>query len=318
MSSSNELFISVIIPHLNQPEGLSRCLSALEQQTYPRDRFEIIVVDNGSTLAPHSVVGHFEGVRLDQELTPGPGPARNRGVALAKGDVLAFVDADCRVDAGWLSAINRAFNALSAKSILGGDVRIDYLDSTRPTNLEAYESVFAYRQKEYIQKQGFSGTGNLAVRKCDFETIGTFAGIEAAEDRTWGRAAVKAGHRIVYIPDMIVFHRARESFGELVQKWDRHILHDYEDWIRHGRSRAVWLLRSGAVAGSAVADIRKIWRSERIQGVKTRFSAVSVLVRIRIYRAIKMVGLGLGSREAGSTLSWNRSAHSSLSKLRNR
>ena len=88
---------------------------------------------------------------------------------------------------------------------------------TAITALEAYESVFAYRFKLYIEEHGFSGTGNLVVRRADFKTIGPFRGIEVAEDIDWGQRARAAGYTFVYVPEMIVFHPARESIQEYVQ-----------------------------------------------------------------------------------------------------
>ena len=83
--------VSVIIPHLNQPAFLTRCLASLAaQQGAPA--FEVIVVDNGSKTLPEAQVAAFETARLMVEDTPGPGPARNRGVGAAKGEILAFID----------------------------------------------------------------------------------------------------------------------------------------------------------------------------------------------------------------------------------
>ena len=72
--------ISVVIPHLNQPEALEACLSSLEAQSLARCFFEIIVVDNGSVHIPRDIVANHSGTRLLRELQPGPGPARNFGV----------------------------------------------------------------------------------------------------------------------------------------------------------------------------------------------------------------------------------------------
>ena len=143
---------------------------------------------------------------------PGPGPARNRGVAKSSGEILAFTDADCTVDEGWLAAIVARLQNPQAKRILGGDVRIAVKDSKRLTQLEAYESIFQYRQEEYIRKFRFSGTGNLAVRRADFDNIGPFAGIDISEDRDWGRRAIALGYTIEYVPEMIVYHPARTAF----------------------------------------------------------------------------------------------------------
>jgi glycosyltransferase involved in cell wall biosynthesis len=275
--------ISVIIPHLNQPEHLRRCLASLAAQNYPRERFEVIAVDNGSAEPPTAALDELPGVRLEQEPTPGPGPARNRGVALARGEILAFIDADCTADPGWLAAVAGRFRSAVPRLILGGDVRIAYRDPNRLTALEAYESVFAYRQQEYITKKGFSGTGNLAVRRADFAAIGPFAGIEVAEDREWGHRAVAKGYRIAYVPEMIVFHPARETFAELCTKWDRHIGHEYVERTRAGRGRTSWLLRALAIAASPLADWHKVAFSQRLYGIRNRALAVAVLVRIRLW-----------------------------------
>src|SRR3954463_6677278 len=133
--------ISVVIPHLNQAESLRRCLASLSEQHGVRGPVEIIVVDNGSTPPPAEVCASFPGVVLLHQPMPGPGPARNMGVASAAGDLLAFIDADCGAREGWLSAIERRFAALPEVTILGGNVRILCQDSRNPTLIEAYESV---------------------------------------------------------------------------------------------------------------------------------------------------------------------------------
>ena len=138
--SMSDSGISVVIPHLNQPELLARCLASLAEGQRRPD--EIFVVDNGSRSLPAEVCAAHPGVVLLQEPTPGPGPARNRGIAAASGGILAFIDADCLADPGWLAAAGAAM-ADPADTILGGDVRIAYADPTRLTAIEAYESVYA-------------------------------------------------------------------------------------------------------------------------------------------------------------------------------
>ena len=87
--------ISVIIPHLNQADALEACLRSLDAQTLSRDLFEIIVVDNGSTVPPIDVIADHSGVRLEHEALPGPGPARNTGAACARGDILEPACTSC-------------------------------------------------------------------------------------------------------------------------------------------------------------------------------------------------------------------------------
>src|SRR6202171_6166504 len=203
--------ISVIIPHLNQPDGLEACLGSLYSQTLERSGFEVIVVDNGSTSLPRAVVERYPGTLLLQEWEPGPGPARNRGAEAASADIFAFTDSDCRAHPDWLNQALRTLQGAPQRTILGGDVQIWREPNTAITALEAYESVFAYRFKLYIEQHGFSGTGNLVMFREHFETIGPFAGIDVAEDMEWGQRACSAGFRFCYVPEMIVFHPARRS-----------------------------------------------------------------------------------------------------------
>lgn len=293
--------ISVIIPHLNQPDALEACLSCLQSQTLERATFEVIVVDNGSTSPPSAVIERYPGTLFLQEAKPGPGPARNRGVEAANSDVLAFIDSDCRAHSDWISSALRALQGAPQRTILGGDVQIWHDPSRGITAVEAYESVFAYRFKLYIEQHGFCGTGNLVVRKPDFYDIGPFRGIEVAEDVDWGRRARMAGYTFAYAPEMIVYHPARQSLRELFGKWDRHIQHAVNAGNQTVSWRARWVLRALAVLLSPAVDWTKITTSDRVRGFLPRIKAVAVLTATRFYRAYRMISLLLMPKK----LRWN-------------
>ena len=294
--------ISVIIPHLNQPEALESCLTSLDAQSLERSLFEVIVVDNGSASPPENIVAEHPGTRLLRELRPGPGPARNLGIQCATGENFAFIDADCRAQSNWLRNALLALNSSPEGTVLGGDVQIWREREETSTAIEAYESVFGYRFKLYIERHGFCGTGNLVVRRTDFAKVGPFAGINFAEDIEWGRRVRSAGLAFRYIPEMIVFHPARRSLKELYAKWDRHIQHflnmarDKPGW------RILWFARSIAVLGSPILDLAKVLTSDRIHGISTRLKAIVVLFAIRTHRAGKMLSLLIGSE----AVVWNR------------
>jgi glycosyltransferase involved in cell wall biosynthesis len=298
------MLISVIIPHLNQEEHLRVGLEALHAQTKVTAEIEIIVVDNGSTRLPELVCSAWPDVRLVSERIPGPGPARNRGIVEAQGDILAFIDADCRADPGWIAAIEAAF-ANPRTRIIGGDVRVGYENAAHPTFLEPYESIYSYRNNEHIA-EGFSGTGNLATLPSVAAKVGPFAGIEVAEDRDWGLRARAAGYAIQYVPEMIVFHPARKTFAELTRKWDRHIAHDYERVRSRPLAALRWLGRAIAVAGSPVFEFRTLLFSPRVSGPYERILAFLCLTRIRLYRGGRMIGVLLRGDELAVSNAWNR------------
>jgi len=298
------MLISVIIPHLNQEDYLKTGLDALQMQEGVKSAVEIIVVDNGSRRMPEHICSAYPNVSLVSEEVPGPGPARNKGVTFAKGDILAFIDADCRSHLRWLAAIERAFSD-PAIQIIGGDVQVDYADPARPAFWEPYEVIYSYRNNEHIA-EGFSGTGNLATRPEILRNVGPFARIEVAEDRDWGFRAGALGYTITYVPKMIVYHPARESFFELTHKWDRHIAHNFEDFATKPFGRLRWIGRIFAIAGSPVFEIPRVLRSDRISGVRERSLAFLCLNRIRLYRARRMLGLLLGGDGRASSGNWNR------------
>ncbi len=297
--------ISVIIPHFNQPDLLARCLGALHPQAAGAHTVEIIVIDNGSAVPPADVVARFPGVRLDREATPGPGPARNHGVALSAGEVLAFIDADCVAARDWLAVIAWSFDSDPAALVLGGDVQILHADPARPTMLEAYEAEFAYRMEHYIKRQNFTGTGNLAMRRGVFDRVGGFAGIGVAEDRDWGQRAHAQGIAITWVPGMLAFHPARGDFAELARKWDRHTAHDFETILARPLGRLRWLFLTGAMVVSPVAQAPRVLLSRRIRGgLPGRLRALAVLARIRLYRARLMVPLIFARDAARLSARW--------------
>jgi glycosyltransferase involved in cell wall biosynthesis len=298
--------ISVIIPHLNQPEALARGLAALNAQLGVSLPYEIIVVDNGSNALPTEICAKWENVTLLVQPVPGPGPARNLGSAKASGDILAFIDADCVAAPGWLAAIERHFDELPDDMLIGGDVRILQGDPDRPTMLEAYESVFAFRMKKYIEEKGFTGGGNLAVRAWVFRKVGDFLGINIAEDTEWGTRANAMGYRVRYEPTMIVHHAARRNFPELAAKWDRHIAHDLGDIRCFDNWRPRWMLRALAVLVSPIAEVPRILASDRLKGFRSRCLAMIGVVRIRLYRGTSMLA-ALGDVDSRTAARWNRS-----------
>lgn len=299
------MLISVIVPHMNQNEHLRACLGALHAQEGVGSGIEIIVVDNGSRWLPEDVCAEWPDVRLISEAEPGPGPARNRGAADARGDILAFIDADCRAHPGWLAVIEAAF-ADPDVIIIGGDVRVSYADPVRPTFIEPYEAIYSFRNKMYIA-EGFSVTANLATRPEVLRRVGPFAGIQVAEDRDWGLRASALGYRIRYVPEMIVYHPARTSFAELARKWDRHVVHDYEHYASGRFGNAIWLARAVAVAGSSAFELATVVRSPRVGSVWERSLALACLVCVRFYRSWRMIKLGLTRDSQQVSATWNRS-----------
>lgn len=298
------LQLSIVIPHLNAPDALHGCLTALAGQADDGIAFEVIVVDNGSKEPPDEICATFPFARLAYEKTPGPGPARSCGAALSRADLLAFIDCDCIARPGWITGIVGYFNAHPDTDVIGGDVRISRIDPDATTAIEAYESVYGYRMQLYITRDGYAATCNMSVRREAFRKVGDFAGITIAEDVDWGRRATALGLRIRYVPQIGVETPARGSFAELTRKWDRHIGHDFAEisgiggWLR-------WGARALMLAASPLGEILRILRSDRVSGVREPILALFCLTRIRLYRCRRMLALLFGHK-AQTAAAWRQ------------
>ena len=213
--------ISIVIPHLNQPELLRACLLCLRDQSLDMGRAEIIVVDNGSRELPYEVTRAFPGVVLAREAEAGPGPARNRGVALSRAPILAFIDSDCLPDPGWAAAILARFADAPDLAIIGGGLRVVAADPEAPTMAEAFDLLYGFRQSQNISQGRFAATANMATRRAVFDAVGPFGGLQLSEDRDWGQRAARMGYRTEFAPEALVQHPARRTMAALHAQWGR-------------------------------------------------------------------------------------------------
>lgn len=209
--------VSVIIPVYDDSRGLMKCLDALDRQTLPKEQFEVLIVDNGSTEPIRKVVAEFSFATYLFEGEPGSYCARNSGFAVAKGRYVAFTDADCIPDSAWLAKAVSCFEADPEACALGGAVHLKLSGS--PTAAELYQKVFGFRQAKYISENGFAVTANLIVRRAIFVEIGGFdETLLSGGDKDWGHRLHMAGEKIQYAADVVVEHPARATLADLIRK----------------------------------------------------------------------------------------------------
>ncbi|WP_136443975.1 glycosyltransferase family 2 protein [Pacificoceanicola onchidii] len=282
---------AVIIPHYNDQTRLARCLDALVPQLEDAPgTAEIVVVDNNSdpALKP-AYMARWPQVRFIVETGKGAALARNRGVAETTAPALFFIDSDCLPAQDWLAT---AFAVRDRAPLVGGSVPV--FDETPPprSGAEAFEAVFAFDFKTYIEQKGFSGSGNLVTRRGVFDAIGGFRpGL--SEDLDWCQRATAAGFALVYAEELCASHPSRSDWPALRRKWRR--LTD-ETWgLRdHGAAgRLRWGLRALAMPLSALAHTPKVLRSARLDSGQERLAALGTLYRLRIRRGLWMIGQAL-------------------------
>jgi glycosyltransferase involved in cell wall biosynthesis len=214
--------ISVIIPSFARPHALRRCLAALAGQTCVPENYEVIVVDDGSPAPLDATVAEFRetfALTLLRQENSGPGAARNRGAASARGSLLAFTDDDCLPKPGWLEAMARQHAATPA-DLLGGQ-----LVNHDPGNRYAEASQFildgAYRFYAGHPGSGrFFASNNMAVPARDFAELGGFDGAFsiASEDRDLCDRWEASGRALRFVEDAVVRHDPSLNFARFVRQ----------------------------------------------------------------------------------------------------
>jgi len=200
---------SIIVPTYNRPGQLDACLQSLACLDYPRDRFEAIVVDDGSETPLEGVVSLFRdrlSLTLVRQTHAGPATARNTGAARARGEFLAFTDDDCAPARDWLQALAARF-ATAPDHAVGGRLLNALGDNPySATSQVIMDVVYAYYNDKAAPGRFFC-TANLALPAGRFHAVGGFdPSFTTSEDRDLCDRWLRHGYRMTYAPEALVYH----------------------------------------------------------------------------------------------------------------
>ena len=208
--------VSVIVPAFNAERTIGDCLAALVAQDYPRERLEIIAVDNRSTDRTASVMcGHPVRVVAERRVQSSYA-ARNAGLAEARGAILCFTDADCLPDPGWVRAL---VAALADDDAGGAAGRIEAAaGTTLVERFQVDERVLDAANAFTRPTLPFAQTANAAYRRIIFERVGLFdPSLVSGGDLDLSWRMQRAGWGLAYAPGALVRHRHRTTFHGLVK-----------------------------------------------------------------------------------------------------
>lgn len=212
-------FVSVIVPVFDDAQRLRGCLAALCEQTYPRERHEIVVVDNASNEDLRPVVAAFPGVRFEREDVPGSYAARNQGIAASKGQILAFTDSDCLPARDWIEAGVRALASRPGCGAIGGRIEMCARDPDRISAFDLHDLVWGMPQRVYVERFGLAATANLFAHRWVFERVGAFdAAFKSCGDCEWSFRREAAGIELAYADDVRIAHPTRSTLREFVRR----------------------------------------------------------------------------------------------------
>ncbi len=205
--------VSLIVPVYNGESCIGKLLDSILKQDYPRDRFEVFIVDNNSRDNTAMIVREYGFTLLEEKEKQSSYSCRNKGLKNSSGEVIAFTDADCVLKSNWISEGVGALEEMDADIVCG---RIDFEFSNKPGAGELFDSIYYLNTKEAVSK-GKGQTANLFVRAEVFSNTGYFNEVKSGGDSEWVTRAVRKGAKLVYGEKAAAVHPTRR-FGELVKK----------------------------------------------------------------------------------------------------
>ncbi len=219
--------VSVIIPTYNRKEELTGLLSSLEKQTLPAADFEIIIVDDGSAddtlfYLKALVTGGKENLFFCYQKNQGPGAARNRGMAMARGTLFAFTDTDCRPLPEWLEELIKPFSDKQVGAVGGAEEfepaeralsRAIHFCMTSPLTTGGIRGASGKKLARYYPR-----TFNMAISREAFERTGGFIQLYHGEDIELSFRIKEAGLALLYNEQARVCHHRRSTMKQFFKQ----------------------------------------------------------------------------------------------------
>ncbi len=215
---------AIVIPTRKRPKQLAACLNAIGALTYPRDRFQVVIVDDHSDEPLDDVVAPWRdrlNVRLlHRDESVGPAAARNAGISGLDTEYVAFTDDDCTVDSDWLTALAEQFRH-HPHHLVGGQTRNALSDNACSTASQILvEVAYAFYNTD-PEDAAFFASNNMAMPLALLHCVGGFdAAWRTAEDRDLCDRWRRAGHGMSYAPGAVLHHAHALTLRAL---WRQHV-----------------------------------------------------------------------------------------------
>ena len=287
--------VTVIIPVYDDAARLRTCLEALQAQTYPAARFDVVVVDNGSPQDQSVALPDDPRFTLVSQPVPGSYAARNRGLEVATGEVLAFTDADCVPDPAWLEQAVAALTAPPRADLVGGAMELFYEGEGPSSAAELYEFRHGFTQG-LVNNQPFAVTANMLTWRAVFDRVGPFdERFKSTGDADFGRRVAASGGELRYAPAAVVRHPARATTQELVARVRRITGGTIDVNLKAGAGRGRFLYlaaRQGYLLARSLVAVLLLRKPPHGATAKARYLGLYVRLRTIQVRAYLDVARG--------------------------
>jgi glycosyltransferase involved in cell wall biosynthesis len=284
---------SVIVPCFNSERYLRRCLEALFTQTFPGDRYEVVLIDNNSTDRSLEIARSFPDLVVLQEEIQSSYSARNRGLRKSRGKMLAFTDSDCEACPTWLEEIAASLAEPGTALVLGSrrNARESY-SLAMAADYEAQKVEYVCTQDDSSLYYGY--TGNLAAHREAFERCGLFMQIARGADTVFVSTVLKT-----YGPGSVRYAPKAQV---------RHLeINGVSDWYRklgtYGRSSAnygAWSHTRPLGLRTRLKVMRRTIARNRYSWLRALSLALLLAVGVAVFALGRIVG-SMGRKTAGQS-----------------
>lgn len=214
---SNEPFVSIIVPTYNRGGVLRECIDSLFNQTYPSNKYEVIVINDGSTDGTESFLKEYsikkQSLKYYSQQNLGAAAARNLGIEKSIGEILCFIDDDCIADKDWIKSM---IGPYSDKNVGGVGGRI--ITQNTGSFLGRYTEDSCFFNQERLVGIFIVGA-NSSYRKDVLSAIDGYDMLfRHSEDVDIGIRNMILGYRLEYNPDSVVLHQARLSLKGIMKQ----------------------------------------------------------------------------------------------------
>ena len=236
---------TIVVPTYNRSRFIEKAFSSLVNQDYPKDRLEIIVVDDGSADRTPEILKRFQSeysyFRYLSQSNKGPATARNLGIRHASGEIILFIDDDCIADQNWVTELARGYQDPSVGGVAG---RIKFVPSD--DNIANRMAAQSNGRGQPIEPDGgiaFFITANASFKREVLDQMGGFDETfphAVHEDVDLTHRVKQAGWKLLYSDDAVVHHYHNHTLKGNLKKWyqlgNAEALYNF----KHGLRAPVW------------------------------------------------------------------------------
>lgn len=219
-----EIEVSLIIPTHNRKDSLRKTLQSVSAQSFPKDKFEVIVIDDGSQVELDEVIKEFSAKNLNiQKLVQkrrGPAAARNLGIKNSRGRIVAFTDDDCMLSEKWLKVIYSAHCKNPDLAVIGGRTWVKRENSLKGMLAQLLSNSAMRAKLEGKKKIVFFPTSNLSLKRSVFQQVMFDEDIPYAggEDLEFSWQLYLRGFKFLYLQEAEVLHLRENHFWEFLRQ----------------------------------------------------------------------------------------------------